>query len=190
MERTKYKIGLVRAAIILLVMGAFFAAAPIKAQDEDKVAYVGPDMVKSWIEEGKQFTVLDVRTPAEFEFVGHPVGALNIPLEFWNSETSWSENPEFADEVKESLDKDATIISLCRSGGRARKAAEILKKIGYKSVFVYTDGFEGPKDERGLRTVSGWKVDGLPYTYEGQPYRPAKESVTKDKEKGSFKDPE
>ena len=28
-------------------------------------------------------------------------------------------------------------------------------------------GFEGEKDDAGYRTISGWKVDGLPYNFSG-----------------------
>jgi hypothetical protein len=27
------------------------------------------------------------------------------------------------------------------------------------------DSFEGPKDEKGHRTIGGWKLNGLPYTH-------------------------
>jgi rhodanese-related sulfurtransferase len=77
--------------------------------------------------------------------------------------------------VAERYKPDDTLILICRSGKRAKDAARLLLNAGgagstrgtdFKTVYYMTDSFEGPKDARGLRTVSGWKVNGLPYTYE------------------------
>ena len=58
-----------------------------------------------------------------------------------------------------------TLIMLCRSGKRAEKAGQLLLDAGFKKVLYMADSFEGSKDEKRHRTVSGWKVNGLPYTY-------------------------
>ena len=109
--------------------------------------------------------IIDVRTKAEYEFVGHPDlpnGVPNIPYKFY---PSWEINKNFVKTVEEHYKKDDTIIIMCRSGIRAKVAAKILIEAGFKNVFYMTDSFEGPKDKKGHRTVSGWKVNGLPYTY-------------------------
>ncbi len=110
--------------------------------------------------------IVDVRTVAEYTFVGHPdlpSGVPNIPLKFF---PSWEPNSDFALKVAERYKKNNRLIMICRSGGRAEIAAEILIKAGFKRVFYMTDSFEGRADEKGHRTVDGWKVNNLPYTYE------------------------
>ncbi len=116
--------------------------------------------------------IIDVRTRAEYEFVGHPDtanGVANIPYKFY---PSWELNVDFVSKVAERYKPGDTLILICRSGKRAEDAARLLlgsgstSGAGFKAVYYMTDSFEGPKDARGLRTVSGWKVNGLPFTYE------------------------
>ncbi|HLC18863.1 MAG TPA: rhodanese-like domain-containing protein [Thermodesulfobacteriota bacterium] len=110
--------------------------------------------------------IIDVRSRAEYELVGHPDlpnGVANIPHLFY---PGWEVNKDFVARVKERYKEDDTIITMCRSGKRAENAARLLLNEGFKNVFYMTDSFEGPEDEKGHRTVSGWKVNGLPYTYE------------------------
>ncbi|MCK4705677.1 MAG: rhodanese-like domain-containing protein [Gammaproteobacteria bacterium] len=110
--------------------------------------------------------ILDVRTRAEYQFVGHPDlpnGAANIPLKFY---PSWEINKDFIKNAEEHYKKDDIIITICRSGKRAKTAANLLLNAGFKNVFYMKDSFEGSKDAKGHRTVNGWKVNGLPYTYE------------------------
>jgi hypothetical protein len=40
---------------------------------------------------------------------------------------------------------------------------------GFTHVINIKEGFEGKKDEQGLRTVNGWKNRHLPYTYRLNP---------------------
>jgi rhodanese-related sulfurtransferase len=110
--------------------------------------------------------IIDVRTRAEYQFVGHPDlsnGAANIPLKFY---PSWKTNIDFVKNVEARYKLDDTIITICRSGKRAKTAAKLLLDAGFMNVFYMTDSFEGSKDPKGHRTVNGWKVNGLPYTYE------------------------
>tara|TARA_Y100000294_G_C8558415_1_gene338058 strand:- start:1515 stop:2018 length:504 start_codon:yes stop_codon:yes gene_type:complete len=109
--------------------------------------------------------IIDVRTRAEYEFVGHPDmpnGVPNIPYKFY---PTWEVNMNFVKKVEERYKKEDTIIIICRSGKRAKAAAKPLKDSGFQKVFHMTDSFEGPKDKKGHRTVGGWKVNDLPYTY-------------------------
>lgn len=141
----------------VLVAGIFAAAEP-RAIDS-KVSY------KMVMENPENTFIVDVRTGAEYELVGHPDmpnGVPNIPLMFY---PDWNVNPHFVKDVEGRYSKDDTLIMLCRSGGRAKKAAQALLKAGFKNVLYMSDSFEGPTDEKGHRTVSGWKVNGLPYTY-------------------------
>jgi len=109
--------------------------------------------------------ILDARTRAEYEFVGHPDlpnGVPNIPYKIY---PTWEVNKDFVKKVEERHKKEDTIIAMCRSGKRAKAAAKLLKDSGFQKVFYMTDSFEGPKDKKGHRTVGGWKVNDLPYTF-------------------------
>lgn len=146
-------------SIVFLFVSFDFAFAGTEPQ--------GIDSKKSYkmVMDNSNSFIIDVRTKAEYEFVGHPDlpnGVPNIPIKFY---PDWEFNKDFVKKVEERYKKDDTIITICRSGKRARAAAKLLLEAGFKEVFYITDSFEGPKDEKGHRTVSGWKVNGLPYTY-------------------------
>jgi rhodanese-related sulfurtransferase len=64
------------------------------------------------------------------------------------------------------LTKDDPVVLICRYGERSSRAADLLNDSGYKRVYVVVYGFEGELSEKGRRNVNGWKVDGLPWSYE------------------------
>ncbi len=110
--------------------------------------------------------LIDVRTIAEYVYVGHPEMAYNIPLLFWvERELDRSPNPNFLDDVKSLFKPDDTLILICRSGGRSVAAYRLLSKAGFQNLYNIKSGFEGERGENGLRSVNGWKNSGLPYTY-------------------------
>lgn len=109
--------------------------------------------------------IIDVRTRAEYEFVGHPDlpnGVPNIPLIFYDQ---WRPNENFVADVEERFSKENTLLIICRSGHRAETAAWQLLKAGFTGLFFITDSFEGSLDQDGHREKGGWKNNGLPYTY-------------------------
>jgi rhodanese-related sulfurtransferase len=74
----------------------------------------------------------------------------------------------------EGIDKSAPIILMCRSGGtRGAPSAKALQGLGFKSVYVVTDGFEGEKNKSNpdspQRNVNGWKNSDLPWGYQLNP---------------------
>ena len=75
--------------------------------------------------------VLDVRTPGEFE-AGHIEGAINVDV---MSET-------FIEDLAK-LDKDATYVLHCKSGGRSARALEALKSAKFAKVAHMNNGFDG-----------------------------------------------
>jgi len=150
----------------MVILGLTFCALGVHAGEteprgvDSKTAY---EMVMGDLE---NTFIIDVRTQAEYEFVGHPDlpnGVPNIPVRFY---PGWAFNERFVDDVAARFTRDKTIITMCRSGVRAKKAAQLLLEAGFKQVYYMTDSFEGAKDAQGHRTVNGWKVNGLPYTYE------------------------
>ncbi|MFC2166325.1 rhodanese-like domain-containing protein [Acidobacteriota bacterium] len=110
--------------------------------------------------------LIDVRSVAEYVFVGHPEMAYNIPLMFWNETgANMESNSEFVQDLEGRFQKSARLIFICRSGGRSASAARMAQKAGFTEVFNIEKGFEGEKNSDGYRTVNGWKNSRLPYTY-------------------------
>ncbi|MBN9672758.1 rhodanese-like domain-containing protein [Roseibium aggregatum] len=117
--------------------------------------------------------LIDVRTQAEWTFVGLPdlrqIGKEPVLAE-WQSFPSSGPNPDFVKAVsshlaKKGLDQTAPIYFLCRSGARSQSAAIALTQAGHTQCINISDGFEGPLDGDGHRgTQSGWKAAGLPWS--------------------------
>lgn len=111
--------------------------------------------------------LIDVRSKVEYDYVGHPRGALNV---MWKDYPDWRENPNFVAEVKSQLAahggdrSDRPILALCRSGVRSMAAAKVLAAAGYTNLYNVEEGFEGDKDAEGHRcSVGGWRFHGLPW---------------------------
>ena len=115
-----------------------------------------------------QAQMVDVRTDAEWAYVGFPdlsaVGKRLLPLS-WQVFPDMRVNPDFVDELRSAgLTPEHRIYFLCRSGVRSLHAAEAAIAAGFPHSFNIADGFEGPPDADGHRgAVSGWKVEGLPW---------------------------
>lgn len=110
--------------------------------------------------------LIDVRSVAEYIFVGHPNMAYNIPLMFWNeAKGNMESNREFIQDLQARFQKSDRLIFICRSGGRSARAAGMAREFGFAEVFNVETGFEGDKNAEGYRNVNGWKNSGLPYTY-------------------------
>jgi rhodanese-related sulfurtransferase len=108
--------------------------------------------------------LIDVRTTAEWNFVGTPdlssIGK-ELRLAEWTRFPDGSPNPDFVQQATEGLSTDQPVLFLCRSGARSRAASEQLAALGYQQVYNVTAGFEGDLDANGHRH-GGWK-DTLPW---------------------------
>ncbi len=111
--------------------------------------------------------LIDVRSAVEFEYVGHPVGAIHVP---WKDYPDWRENPDFVADVSAALggsvndNYDRPVLLICRSGARSYSAAERLGASGYTQLYNVEEGFEGDKDADQHRgTINGWRFRGLPW---------------------------
>ena len=133
--------------------------------------YAGDLSVKqAWdlLSENPKAQLVDVRTDAEFSYVGSPdlssLGKEVLAVQ-WKIFPDMDINPEFVDQVSSSgVDKDAPLLFLCRSGVRSLGAAEAMTEAGFRECYNVAGGFEGDRDAEGHRgTVTGWKVDGLPW---------------------------
>ena len=111
------------------------------------VSEVNPKQAWKMLLDDPDLILLDVRSRVEFDYVGHPIGAVNIPLQ---EPPGWQTDPDFTEKVIERLgeaSKDATVLTLCRSGKRSMLAAQLLEKQGYKDTVNIAEGFEGDPDE-------------------------------------------
>jgi len=137
---------------------------------------------EKWKAEPEKVMIVDVRTPEEYLFVGHPTMAWKIPVAVqayeWDAEKKQFPMkllPDFAARVSAVAKPDDTIMVMCRSGGRSAIAANLLAKAGFKNVHNIIDGMEGDSVEDpesvfvGQRLVNGWKNSGCPWTYKLTP---------------------
>ena len=130
---------------------------------------VPPQEVWQALKSDPKAKLVDVRTTAEWNFVGVPdlkeLGKAPVKIE-WQVYPSMSVNSDFLHKMKlEEVQPGDKVYFLCRSGVRSLAAAKLAKENGYGQVFNITDGFEGPKDADGHRgTVAGWKQSGLPWS--------------------------
>jgi len=105
--------------------------------------------------------LVDVRSSAEWQFVGTVPNSVRIELKTF---PGMQPNPNFVAQLKEQVSPEATVLFMCRSGVRSDEAARLARDAGYGSVFNVLEGFEGDKDAQGHRgTVNGWKGHGLPW---------------------------
>ena len=139
---------------------------------------------EKWKADPEKVMILDVRTPEEFLFVGHPAMAWKIPIAVqlyeWDAENQAfpiKPLPDFVSRVKEVAKPDDTILIMCRSGGRSAIAVNMLAQAGFRNAYNITDGMEGDTVEepgsvfQGQRLKNGWKNSGCPWTYNLTPDR-------------------
>lgn len=116
--------------------------------------------------------LVDVRTQAEWAFVGVPTpapGMAALLMLEWQSFPHMQVNPDFPSLLEEQVqslggDENTPLCFLCRSGVRSLHAAHTMMAQGYTNTINVTDGFEGDLNGEGKRgTVNGWKVEGLPW---------------------------
>ncbi|MDH5553286.1 MAG: rhodanese-like domain-containing protein [Nitrosomonas sp.] len=105
--------------------------------------------------------IVDVRSHAELDWVGRIAGAVEIELRTY---PDMEPNADFLHQLAKKVNKDDTIMFICRSGARSSHAATIATQSGFIDCYNVLEGFEGDKDEAGHRgTSSGWKAAKLPW---------------------------
>lgn len=82
--------------------------------------------LKKELSSGKELVVLDVRTPPEVA-LGRLESCVHIPLQELNQRL-------------DELDKEKDIVVYCKSGGRSRRAIEVLQNHGFKHLRNLTGG--------------------------------------------------
>lgn len=105
--------------------------------------------------------LVDVRTRAEWDWVGRVPGAVEIE---WLSYPGNQANPHFLAQLKREVDPEALVMFMCRSGARSDKAARAASEAGYPECYNVLEGFEGDLDANGRRNrIGGWRHAGLPW---------------------------
>jgi len=105
--------------------------------------------------------LVDVRTRAELDWVGHVPGAEAIE---WALYPGMRNNPHFLTQLEQQIDKEALVMFICRSAARSHSAAIAATKAGYTDCYNVLEGFEGDKDGDEHRNgLNGWRVAGLPW---------------------------
>jgi len=127
-----------------------------------------PKMAVERLQNNPQALFVDVRSKAEYKYVGYPENSILIP---WIDDPDWEPNPEvFSDLVMQELDGrenllNTEIILICRSGFRSNEALKCLENKGFTQVSHVASGFEGDLDENDHRgNLNGWRHDGMPWS--------------------------
>jgi rhodanese-related sulfurtransferase len=136
------------------------------------IANVSVDETWARLKAEQSSFLVDVRTAAEWSFVGTPdlkeVGKKLIQVE-WQNFPDGELNERFVENLQVTLDrlgcqKDANLFFICRSGARSMMAAQTMAKAGYMHCHNVADGFEGHLDpDRHRGRLGGWKAHGLPW---------------------------
>lgn len=97
--------------------------------------------------------IMDVRTRAEYQFVGHPLNAYLFPYmfmtnEFVKKDEQYSyrynlKNKDFVEQIANVFKKSDNLLIMGADGTRSDPAAKELIEAGFKNVYDVEDGFEG-----------------------------------------------
>ncbi len=178
---------LATATVSGMMVSSMASASPAPTDPKKQTPqglYVDAKETAEMMKSDSKVILVDVRTPEEWQFVGHTHAAqIMIPsVTFVYNEMDAKKpryksvgNTKFVSELEEKAavlgaDENSTYVLMCRSGSsRAQPAAKMLDQYGYKNVYIMTDGFEGGKtkegDKKGFRLKNGWKNSGQPWTY-------------------------
>jgi len=110
------------------------------------VKEVSTEELKKWIDDGKDFVLLDVLAPASYE-------ARHIPI----AKSAPVGDPDFMEKAEALIpNKDTIVAAYCSSAqcGASPRAAAQLAEAGYTNVYHYKDG------------LAGWQDAG--YSFEGE----------------------
>lgn len=135
---------------------------------------VDPAEAYRLLESHPETALIDVRTRAEWAFVGSPdLSALARPLwpVEWVAFPSMTQNPDFIGDLSAQMGGKlpSRLFFICRSGSRSMAAAQMVASaLAEQGVAAHctnvAEGFEGDLDQSGHRGgLSGWKARGLPW---------------------------
>ncbi|MDB5413781.1 MAG: uncharacterized protein JWR10_2116 [Rubritepida sp.] len=129
---------------------------------------VSPTEAWTALETDPNAVLVDVRTDAEWNFVGvpdlSPLGKQVVTIP-WQMFPSMQLNANFVEHLRKAgVTADSQVYYLCRSGARSLAAGQAAQMAGLPHAYNVADGFEGPVDGEGHRGhVAGWKASELPW---------------------------
>ncbi|MET0668161.1 MAG: rhodanese-like domain-containing protein [Methyloceanibacter sp.] len=140
--------------------------------DEDAVDEVDVGTAWEGLSAGGGSQLIDVRTRAEWTYVGIPdlasLGKRPVLVE-WQTFPDQTVDPRFVERLTGELKAlgiqlEDDLFFICRSGSRSLAAAKATAAAGYRNCHNVGGGFEGPlDDERHRGALEGWKAAGLPW---------------------------
>lgn len=95
------------------------------------VEEIDPDTLQKWLTNNKELTIVDIRTPVEYE-LGHIPGSINVPM---------NDLPNHLEEI----DWSEPIVVVCPVGTASKQAARLLQSyeaIDQETVKNLTGGYE------------------------------------------------
>ncbi|OHU71961.1 sulfurtransferase [Mycobacteroides chelonae] len=128
---------------------------------------ITPKAAWALLKENPEAVLVDVRTSAEWKWVGVPdlaeLGRDVVYVEWVRS--NGERNEQFLDELAAAgvTPGERPVVFLCRSGNRSIGSAELATEAGIAPSYNVLDGFEGNLDENGHRGGVGWRAIGLPW---------------------------
>ena len=131
-----------KIAIVTILLYAFgianlavFAEESNEPQNNKKPSYlitqVKLDQLKNNLDSGKNFVLIDVRSPDEYK-IGHLPKSINIPQRQLKTKI-----------IELYQNKDTDLVLYCRTDYRAAQSVFILQKMGYTNVKKLLGGFKG-----------------------------------------------
>ena len=144
----------------------------IGARPANYAGDVSADEVWRVLQQDKNALLIDVRTKAEWTFVGLPdvssVDKETVCVE-WQTFPSMDLNAGFLAGVKQAVEargvsNDTNLFVICRSGARSQSASVALTAAGFGKAHNVAGGFEGDlNNDRHRGHATGWKAMGLPW---------------------------
>ena len=127
--------------LALAVLAAIVVLPRILRRMRDALIWIAPNELKRRLNSREAITVIDVRGPEEFTgALGHVPVARNLPL------------PELENRLADLRGLEtAPVVLVCRTDKRSAKAAELMRRLGFRNVSVLRGGMER------------WNVDKLPF---------------------------
>ena len=99
--------------------------------------------------------LIDVRTRAEYQLVGHPINAYLFPYMFMGNKLRKKDekygyginikNKAFTEEIGKVFKKTDNLLIISRDGRRSALAVKELMDAGFKKTYDVKNGFEGPE---------------------------------------------
>lgn len=99
------------------------------SQEEKRIYSIDAQSLKTTVI-GKDLQLVDVRSEEEYN-KGHIDDAININI---------ADKKRFTIEIQK-LDKTKPVYIYCHSGVRSRRASKLMQKLGFTSIYDFTDGW-------------------------------------------------